>query len=315
MGVLSAHNLKGIWGTVLLPLNKDDSIDYACLKEDLDYICRSGVDGIYTNGTAGEFFNQSEEEFEAIQQLVAEKCREENLPFQIGVSHSSPLTCLERITKTASLKPDAYQVIFPDWLPLVPEEQVAFLKKVAAQAGPVPLVLYNPGHAKTALQPQDFAKLYSEIPELIGVKVAAKDADWFEKMRAHSTRLAVFIQGHRLATGFREKVASGSYSNMACFNPAGAAAWYRVIREDPDEALTIEMLIGRFFEACIFPFAKSGYPDPALDKLLAFAGGWSRMDTRLRWPYRSVGSDEALRVRKQAKKMLPEIVTGTRIFN
>ena len=149
--VLSAANLKGTWATLLLPLNKDDSIDFGCLQEELDIICGSGIYGIYTNGTAGEFYNQSEAEFDRIQLLVSGKCRKANIPFQAGASHSSPGICLGRIKRTLDLKPDAYQVIFPDWLPLTNEEQVSFLKKTAQKAEGIPLVLYNPGHVKAVL--------------------------------------------------------------------------------------------------------------------------------------------------------------------
>jgi len=44
--VLSAANLKGTWATLLLPLNRDDSIDFACLQEELNIIYGSGIDHI-----------------------------------------------------------------------------------------------------------------------------------------------------------------------------------------------------------------------------------------------------------------------------
>lgn len=307
--MLSAANLKGTRATLLLPLNKDDSIDFGCLQEELDIICGSGIDGVYTNGTAGEFYNQSEAEFDRIQLLVSEKCRKVNIPFQVGASHSSPGICLDRIERTLALKPDAYQVIFPDWLPLTDEEQCSFLKKIAQEAEGIPLILYHPGHAKAVLRPEDFSRLHNEVPELIGIKVAAKGEEWFEQMRIHGKGLGVFIQGHRLATGIKEGVATGSYSNMACFNPFGAAAWYRLMLENIEEALWIEKEITVFFENCILPYARAGYADPALDKLLAFAGGWTMLSTRLRWPYKWISEMEALRIRDQAKKMLPTILT------
>ena len=309
MGPLSVDNLKGTWGTTLLPVNTDNSIDYGGLSHQLDFLCCSGISGIYSNGTAGEFFNQTEEEFDRIQFLLAEKCNKNNIPFQIGACSMSPAISLERIDRSLSLNPGAYQVIFPDWLPLTAEEQVLFLNRLADIAEPVPLVLYNPGHSKTLLNPEDFSRLQRQVPALIGVKVAAKEDGWFEAMKIYGAGLSVFIQGHRLASGMKAGIAKGSYSNIACLNPAGAAAWYRLMKEDIDEALVIENRIAAFFKDCIFPFAKAGYTDPALDKLLAFAGGWSSMSTRLRWPYRWIAVEDALAVRSRAKKILPEILT------
>lgn len=221
----------------------------------------------------------------------------------------SPVICLERISRTVSLKPDAYQIILPDWLPITLEEQIDFLMRVADTANGIPLVLYNPGHAKTVLDPRNFHTLHQAVPELIGIKTVAKGNSWFNEMRSYQNRLAIFIQGHRLATGIKEKVAQGSYSNIACFSPFGAVRWYQLMSADIEEALRIEEKITVFFETCILPFSKHGYCDTALDKLLAFAGGWSHLTTRLKWPYRGIGEDEAIKIRDEAKRILPEILT------
>lgn len=303
------ETLKGIWATILLPLNKDDSIDFGCLEEELDFIVQSGVNGIYSNGTAAEFYNQSEDEFDLIQNLIAEKCRKGNIPFQIGATSVNPLVCLERIKRMKTLKPYAYQVILPDWLPLVQEEIDEFLSIVIELASPIPIVLYNPGHSKNVLEPKDFLILHDKFSALVGVKVAAKGDGWYDLMRKYKKNLAIFIQGHQLATGIKEGVASGSYSNIACLNPYGAVRWYTMMLDNLNDALKIEKCVSEFFKECIIPFAKAGYSDPALDKLLAFTGGWSLINTKLRWPYRWIGTDEAISVRKRARKMLPEILT------
>ncbi|WP_276500255.1 dihydrodipicolinate synthase family protein [Terrimonas pollutisoli] len=63
---LTAKELKGNWGTLLLPVNNDDSIDYVRLADEIDYFIDAKLDGIYSNGTAGEFHNQTEDEFDKI---------------------------------------------------------------------------------------------------------------------------------------------------------------------------------------------------------------------------------------------------------
>ena len=71
--LLTAKNLKGNWGTLLLPVNIDDSIDYSRLSDEIEYLIHAQPDGIYSNGTAGEFHNQTEEEFYRIQQINGRK--------------------------------------------------------------------------------------------------------------------------------------------------------------------------------------------------------------------------------------------------
>jgi 4-hydroxy-tetrahydrodipicolinate synthase len=82
---LTVNKLKGIWGTLLMPIMHDDAIDYHSLGEEIDCLISASINGIYSNGTAGEFYNQKEYEFDRIQELLAEKCGA-NILFQIGVS-------------------------------------------------------------------------------------------------------------------------------------------------------------------------------------------------------------------------------------
>jgi dihydrodipicolinate synthase/N-acetylneuraminate lyase len=305
--LLTSKTLKGNWGTLLLPINADDSIDYGRLAEELDQLIAAGLDGIYSNGTAGEFHNQTEAEFDKVQQLMAEKCSAAGVRFQVGASHPSPVLSLERVRRCVALKPDAFQVILPDWVVAAPDEQVAFLDRVAATAEGIPLVLYHPPHAKAVLSPADLARLARAIPGLIGVKVASGDALWYEEMRAVAADLSIFVPGHLLATGVREGVASGSYSNVACLSPRGSQAWWRLMQRDLEGALGIQDRILQFFATCVVPYKNAGYSNPALDKLLAAVGGWGSIGTRLRWPYKWIDEREVGGVRLVARSLLPEM--------
>lgn len=303
--VLTAKTLVGNWGTLLLPINEDDSIDFERLSEEMEVMIAARINGIYSNGTVGEFHNQTEDEFDKVNQLLAEKCQCACMPFQIGASHPSPVISLERLKRSKALKPSAFQVILPDWVVPTAAEQIDFLRKMADAAEEIPLVLYNPPHAKLVLKPQDFETLSQDVPQLIGIKVADGDAQWYASMRQYASNLSVFVPGHHLATGFREKVGAGAYSNVACISPTAAQQWWEIMQTDIDKALNIEQRINNFFAEAIVPYKNAGYSNPALDKLLAAVGGWATVGTRLRWPYRWIPEEEAASVRKSVEKHLP----------
>lgn len=304
--LLTTKNLRGNWGTLLLPINADDSIDYHRLADEIDQLISARLEGIYSNGTAGEFHNQSEDEFDRVQQIMSEKCHGIKMRFQIGASHPSPVISLERIRRTVSLRPDAFQVILPDWVVTGEEEQIAFLGKMAEAAGDIPLVLYNPPHAKSVLQPADFLRISKAVPRIIGIKSGAGDGEWYKEMRSYAPDLSVFVPGHFLATGMQEGVASGAYSNVACLSPEGSQKWWQLMQGDLSAALKIQDRILQFFDRCIAPYKKAGYSNPALDKFLAAIGGWGTVGTRLRWPYRWIDEKEVAPARSVAKELLPE---------
>lgn len=304
--MLTAKTLMGNWGTLLLPVNQDNSIDYLRLEEEISLLIKAKVDGIYSNGTSGEFYNQTENEFDKINYLLAEKCHLHKTPFQIGVSHPSPVISIERLKRSAAMHPDAFQLILPDWVVVNKKERFIFLEKMAEASKGIPLVLYNPPHAKLVLHPSDFAELSSLFPQLIGLKVAPAGDDWYAKMRDYASGLAVFVPGHWLATGFKERVASGAYSNVACLSPKGAQWWWQLMQNDLEASLEIEERIHQFFSTCIEPFARMGYSNPALDKFLAAVGDWAPIGTRLRWPYDWIPEGEISTAKKIARQILPE---------
>jgi dihydrodipicolinate synthase/N-acetylneuraminate lyase len=129
--------LRGNWATLLLPIAEDGAIDLARLAAELDVLIAARVDGIYSNGTAGEFHSQTEAEFDAIQSLLAERCRAAGMPFVIGACQPDPMLAMERLRRSVSLKPDGIQVILPDWWPVSDLEAIDFLSMAAEAAGGV----------------------------------------------------------------------------------------------------------------------------------------------------------------------------------
>ncbi|SEG82442.1 Dihydrodipicolinate synthase/N-acetylneuraminate lyase [Actinacidiphila yanglinensis] len=302
MDALTSQTLRGIWSPTLLPLDEDDAIDFGRLEEALEAVLGSGVHGVYTNGTAGEFHTLDEGEYDRLHALVAARCTAAGVPYQLGASHPGGRLSLDRIRRAATLRPGAIQVVLPDWLPLQADEAVAALRGMAAAADGVPLVLYNPPYAKTRVTPALLSRIGQEVPQVVGLKVPG-----VEVARGLTDRFAVFVAGHTLATGHRAG-AAGSYSNVACMSPAGAVRWYAQMATDPVGAAEVEDRLRGFLERHVAPLAAAGYSDPALDKALCAVGGWSRTGTRVRWPHRWVPAEAVPALREAALAAVPDLL-------
>lgn len=306
MQPLTAGQIRGNWATLLLAWNADDSLDLARVTHEIDALIAARVDGIYAHGTAGEFHSLAEDEFDRVSELLAEKCERARVPFQIGASHPSAQVSLGRLRRIVRLAPGAVQVVLPDWFPVSLPEAADSLKRMADAAEGIGLVLYNPPHAKRVLQPQEIGLLARQVPALVGVKVADGDDAWYAAMRGHAAGLSVFVPGHHLATGVA-RGAHGSYSNVACLNPAAAQRWSDQMKTDLPTALEIESRLRAFVDRHVVPFiARDGYSNGACDRLLAQIGAWADVGPHMRWPYRAIPAAEAERLRPVARKMLPE---------
>ena len=239
MQPLNAGEIRGTWASLLLPISDGDVIDFERLKVQIDTLMGTGIDGIYCNGTSGEFETLTEAEFERIAALLAERCEHRGLPFQIGACAGSPREALRRIGRAAEFKPGAIQVILPDGWPTTDAEATDALRRYAEAAAGIGRVLYNPPHAKRVLSPRAIGTLAAAVPELAGLKVGGGDAKWYADVRLCAGRLSLFVPGHVLATGMT-RGASGTYSNVACLSPGFAMAWQSIMKSDMEQAGVIE---------------------------------------------------------------------------
>jgi hypothetical protein len=97
MRPLNSREIFGTWATILLAINVDESIDFSRLTDEIDFLVQNALNGIYSNGTAGQFYAQTEEEFDRIICLLAERCEKARMPFQIGASYMSARVTFSRL--------------------------------------------------------------------------------------------------------------------------------------------------------------------------------------------------------------------------
>lgn len=312
MKAFKHDEIFGNWATVLLTTYKNGLIDYSKLSDEIDVLIASKPNGIYSHGTAGEFYTLNEEEFDKINYLLATKCNDSKTPFQIGINHTSPQISLQRLNRIKYLRPSAIQLILPDWYPPTLEESVLFLQRIEEEANGISLVLYNPPHAKKQLEPEEWTILKKNVPLLQGLKVFDQNGnpEWYARVRENSHCLSVFVPGYRLATGIKSGV-HGSYSNMACLNPFAAQEWYNLIRKDMEAGLELERRIEKFRQDYIHPLKTAQqYASHAIDRFLALLGGWADIGEKLRWPYKTVPQEYANKIKPEVIKLLPEFFPG-----
>ncbi|MGF1680124.1 dihydrodipicolinate synthase family protein [Photobacterium minamisatsumaniensis] len=295
--------IKGNWATLLLPLD-GETIDYTRLAQQIDYFIEVGVDGIYSNGTAGEFYTQSDTEFQTISQLLAKKCHNANMPFQIGASHCHPNEGVTRAAFAANLKPTAIQVILPNWFPCNTNTALTYLKKVESQCQGVPLILYNPPHAKVSLSAKQLKYLFDQVKTLVGFKLP-RLTDEIVKTGLQD-QASIFVAGHFLATD-AYKGALGAYSNVCCLGPKATQLWTNDCLALKPEALEVEAKIQQFMNEEIAPFiTEQGYCNAAADKFMASMGNWSGITPNMRFPFEGIPAHCLEKARAAQKELIPD---------
>src|SRR3954464_6196565 len=91
---LTRQTLRGVWPALIVPWTGRDTVDARRLVQEVRGYAGTGVSGVYTGGTTGEFYAQDEATFTRITEIVCAEGHAIGLPVQIGVTALSTRTTI-----------------------------------------------------------------------------------------------------------------------------------------------------------------------------------------------------------------------------
>jgi 4-hydroxy-tetrahydrodipicolinate synthase len=304
---LSRATLKGVWCALIVPWTARDEVDGRRLIKEVRGYGGTGVNGVYTGGTTGEFYAQDDASFEKITQIVCAEAHAIGLPVQIGVSALSTRTVRRRIRVALRAKADALQIALPFWLELKDDEVKRFVSEVVEEAGKTPIVLYLTGRSKRKIVPEFLGALAREFPTFIGTKDTGLDVAALQAALKEAPDLAIFG-----GEDFFEKIPAGGkggYCSITGFNAAKVVELYTLCAAGRmDEAKPLADALRRYLHEALIPMVKNeGLWDSAVDRVQRVAGG-GVVGLRCQSPYRSATEAHVKRVIAWCRKNAPELL-------
>ncbi|MDR2162090.1 MAG: 4-hydroxy-tetrahydrodipicolinate synthase [Desulfovibrio sp.] len=166
-------NLAGNITALVTPF-KDGVIDEERFREFIEWQIREGVNGLSPCGTTGESATLSHAEHEKVIGICIDQVKG-RVPVLAGAgsNNTSEAIALGAFAKKAGA--DALLLITPYYNKPTQEGLVAHYKAIAREVS-LPTIVYNvPGRTALNIQPATMARLFREVPEIIGVKEATGD--------------------------------------------------------------------------------------------------------------------------------------------
>ncbi len=162
---------KGLIVPLLTPLTADgENLDILALKALTEFLIRSGVQGLTTCGTTGEFALLRHSERQQVTEVVVNQAAG-RAPV---VAHTGAITSAETISLTRHAREcgaDAASVITPYFYGLTDQALVAHYVAVASAVPDFPLFLYNiPQRAGNNLSSAVVAEITRLCPNVVGIK-------------------------------------------------------------------------------------------------------------------------------------------------
>lgn len=162
--------IQGVLTAIVTPFDPAGNVCPQRLRKQVQRQMKYG-NGIFCNGTNGEFFVLSQAE----KLLVTETCVAEvagKVPVVAHIGEISTAASIELGKGVAAMGVDAVSVIAPYFVPLKQSELIYHYTAIA-DAVPVPVFLYNiPARTGNTIEPATAAKL-AEHPNIIGIKDSA----------------------------------------------------------------------------------------------------------------------------------------------
>ncbi|MSU46518.1 MAG: dihydrodipicolinate synthase family protein [Lacunisphaera sp.] len=304
---LTRKNLRGVWSALIIPWTDRDELDSRRFITEVRSYARTGVHGVYTGGTTGEFYAQDDKTFERVTQIACEQAHDVGLPVQIGATALSTRTARQRIRVALKAGADAIQIALPLWLELKDDEVKRFVREIADEAGKTPIILYLTSRSKRKIEPQLFGEIAAEVPTFIGIKDTGSDVKKVKALLKHAPDIAIFG-----GEDFYERIPAGGrggYCSITGFNAPKVVELYELCAAGRlREAKPLAASLNRFLHEALIPLVKEeGLWDSAVDRIQRVAGG-GNVGVRCQSPYRSGTMKHVKRVLAWCRKNTPELM-------
>ena len=168
--------IKGIIPPILTPMNDDESINYAELRNQVNRMIDAKVSGVFALGTNGEAYALSHKEKVEILKNVVDEAKK-RVPVYAGTGCPTTKETITLSKEAEEIGADVLSVIVPYFAAASQDELYDHFRAVA-ESVKIPVVLYNiPARTGNALAPATVARLAKDVPNILGAKDSSGNFD------------------------------------------------------------------------------------------------------------------------------------------
>ncbi|WP_457622199.1 4-hydroxy-tetrahydrodipicolinate synthase [Persephonella sp.] len=173
---------------------KDGAIDRDSLKRLIDFHVKEGTDGIVIAGTTGESATLTFSEHEDLIKMAVEFA-DKRIPIIAGTGANATHEAIALTKSAEKAGADGSLQIVPYYNKPTQEGIYQHFKAIAEETS-IPLILYNiPSRTGVDMLPETFARLYSDFPNVIGIKEATGNVARVSDMISMTNPEVVILSG------------------------------------------------------------------------------------------------------------------------
>jgi 4-hydroxy-tetrahydrodipicolinate synthase len=184
---------------MVTPFGADGEIDFDRAAALANHLVDNGSDGIVVSGTTGESPTLSHDEDAALAKCIVEAVGSRAAVVAgAGTNATNESQKLTRNAEKAGV--DGIMLVVP-YYNNPPQEGLYRHFKTVAESTSLPVILYNiPPRSPRNLEPSTLQRLAADVPNIIGVKEAAKSMEQVSRFRAVTPSEFIIYSGDDSAT-------------------------------------------------------------------------------------------------------------------
>lgn len=165
--------ITGILTPNITPVDAQGRVDEERLRGYVDWLIERGVDGLYPNGSTGEFVRFTREERRRIVQIVVDQAAG-RVPILAGAAEANAQETIEACEAYGAMGVRAVAIVAPFYYRLSSEGVYAYFREIADNVS-VDVTLYNIPLFASPIDVATVIRLASECPRVIGIKDSSGD--------------------------------------------------------------------------------------------------------------------------------------------
>ena len=167
--------IKGVVVPILTPIDENEMIDEARLRDQVDYVIEGGVLGILAFGSNGEFYMVEEDEMERGLKIMLDQAAG-RVPVYFGIGAIRTKRCGRPEDMAGDAGLGRISVLQPMFLKPTEAELYNHFKTIAESVPETPMLLYNnPGRVGYTMSAGLVERLAHEVPNIVGMKDTSGD--------------------------------------------------------------------------------------------------------------------------------------------
>lgn len=300
------EDLQGVIPPLILPLTDQGQLDLEGLERQIGFLLDAGVQGLWVNGSTGEFFALSAEERQEVVQACVETVGG-RFPVIAQVGDCATRQVLRHARGALDAGADGLSVVLPYYVVYTQQELAEHYRSISRELGRELFLYQLPQLCKVSLDVPRILEL-AEEGVLAGVKDSAGDVDFYSRLvrrvRETGSRLRCFYGASSLVDVGLYAGGDGVMCAVANLVPGLCCRIFQAaLQEDWKTARRLNERIRALLEALALPGRTTWVPVIAAYKYLLRELGLIGSD-RVFAPLQPLSEEEKARLRQRALPLI-----------